>query len=219
MALYGRNGESPLPVLAAKTPGDCFYAAIEAVRIALAYLTPVILLSDGYIANGAEPWLHPEPRRAARARRQFAPHRSRRALLPYVRDPRRSRGRGRIPGTPGLEHRIGGLEKEDVTGNISYDPDNHDAMTRCAREKVARIAAGIPELEVGDPDGARRCSCSAGAARTASIAAAARQLRRDGGKVAHAHLRYLNPLPAQHSARCSGATTTSSSPRSTSASC
>ena len=144
-----------MPVLAAPRPGDCFDVALEACRIALTYRTPVYLLSDAYLANGAEPWLIPDVEALPASRVEFATKpNSEGRFLPYVRDPETLARQWALPGTPGLEHRIGGLEKEDVTGNISYDPDNHDAMTRLRAQKVAGIAAGIPELEVDDPDGA-----------------------------------------------------------------
>ena len=155
MVMFGRNSESPVPVLAASRPGDCFDVALEACRIALTYRTPVYLLSDAYLANGSEPWLIPEVESLPSLEIEFTTKpNSEGRFLPYVRDPETLARQWALPGTPGLEHRIGGLEKEDVTGNISYDPDNHDAMTRLRAQKVAGIAAGIPELEVDDPDGA-----------------------------------------------------------------
>ena len=168
MVLYGRNSESPVPVVAAATPGDCFDAAIEAARIALKYRTPVFLLSDAYLANGSEPWLLPDlstlPDISVAVRDRSRT--SNGEFMPYLRDPETLARPWAIPGTPGLEHRIGGLEKADVTGNVSYDPDNHDLMVRLRAQKVAGIAADIPELEVDDPDGARLLVL-AGAARTA----------------------------------------------------
>ena len=155
--LYGRNGESPIPVLAASTPGQCFYAALEAVRIALTYRTPVFLLSDAYLANGAEPWLIPSMSDIPEIPVEFTtqPNRDDGSFWPYLRDEVTLARPWAIPGTPGLEHRIGGIEKANGTGNISYDPDNHDLMTRLRAQKVAGIAAGIPELEVDHCDGAR----------------------------------------------------------------
>jgi 2-oxoglutarate ferredoxin oxidoreductase subunit alpha len=195
MVLFGRNSESPVPVVAASTPGDCFDAALEACRIALTYRTPVYLLSDAYLANGAEPWLIPDVGSLPDLHVEFATEPNAEGRhLPYVRDPETLARQWALPGTPGLEHRIGGLEKEDVTGNISYDPDNHDHMTRLRAQKVAGIAAGIPELEVDDPDGASLLVLGWGGTY-GSIAAAARRVRREGGSVAHAHLRYLNPFP------------------------
>jgi 2-oxoglutarate/2-oxoacid ferredoxin oxidoreductase subunit alpha len=195
MVMFGRNSESPVPVLAASRPGDCFDVALEACRIALTYRTPVYLLSDAYLANGAEPWLIPEVDALPSLAIEFATKpNSEGKFLPYVRDPETLARQWALPGTPGLEHRIGGLEKEDVTGNISYDPDNHDAMTRLRAQKVAGIAAGIPELEVDDPDGASLLVLGWGGTY-GPIAAAVRRVRQDGGNVAHAHVRYLNPFP------------------------
>jgi 2-oxoglutarate ferredoxin oxidoreductase subunit alpha len=195
MVMFGRNSESPVPVLAAATPGDCFDVALEACRIALAYRTPVYLLSDAYLANGAEPWLIPDVESLPELEIEFATKLNAEGkFLPYVRDPETLARQWALPGTPGLEHRIGGLEKEDVTGNISYDPDNHDAMTRLRAQKVAGIATGIPELEVDDPDGASLLVLGWGGTY-GSIAAGVRRVRANGGSVAHAHLRYLNPFP------------------------
>ena len=195
MVMFGRNSESPVPVLAASRPGDCFDVALEACRIALTYRTPVYLLSDAYLANGSEPWLIPEVESLPSLEIEFTTKpNSEGRFLPYVRDPETLARQWALPGTPGLEHRIGGLEKEDVTGNISYDPDNHDAMTRLRAQKVAGIAAGIPELEVDDPDGASLLVLGWGGTY-GPIAAGVRRVRADGGNVAHAHLRYLNPMP------------------------
>ena len=195
MVLFGRNSESPVPVLATSTPGDCFETALEACRIALAYRTPVYLLSDAYLANGSEPWLIPDTEALPDLRVEFATKaNSDGRFLPYVRDPETLARQWALPGTPGLEHRIGGLEKEDVTGNISYDPDNHDHMVRLRAQKVAGIARGIPELDVDDPDGASLLVLGWGGTY-GSIAAGVRRVRRDGGNVAQAHLRYLNPFP------------------------
>src|SRR5437870_4321148 len=153
MVLFGRNAESPVPVIAAATPGGCFDAALEAARIALKYRTPVYLLSDAYLANGSEPWLLPDAAALPEIPVEFATGPNRDGeFLPYVRDPETLAREWAIPGTPGLEHRIGGLEKEDETGNVSYDPDNHDHMVRLRAQKVAGIAADIPDLEVDDPD-------------------------------------------------------------------
>ena len=168
MVLFGRNSESPVPVIAPATPSGCFAAALEAARIALTYRTPVYVLSDAYLANGSEPWLIPDVASLAPIPVEFAtaPNDGGR-FLPYLRDPQTLARPWAIPGTPGLEHRIGGLEKADGTGNVSYDPENHDLMTRLRAQKVAGIAADIPELEVDDPQGWRARSCSAGAPRTA----------------------------------------------------
>ncbi|MCS7006601.1 MAG: 2-oxoacid:acceptor oxidoreductase subunit alpha [Thermoleophilia bacterium] len=193
MVLFGRNSESPVPVVAPATPSDCFAMAIEAARIALKYRTPVFLLSDAYLANGSEPWRIPELADLPDISVEFArPGES--PFLPYARDPETLARPWAIPGTPGLEHRIGGLEKEHETGNVSYDPDNHDLMVRLRAEKVAGIADDIPELEVDDPEGADTLVLGWGSTYGA-IAAAARRVRATGRKVAVAHLRYLNPFP------------------------
>ena len=195
MVLFGRNSESPVPVVAAATPGQCFDAAIEASRIALKYRTPVYLLSDAYLANGSEPWLLPDVSTLPDISVSFATEPNFEGeFLPYLRDEKTLARPWAVPGTPGLEHRIGGLEKADVTGNVSYDPDNHDLMVRLRAQKVAGIAADIPELEVDDPDGARLLVLGWGGTY-GPIAAGVRRVRKDGGKVAHAHLKYLNPFP------------------------
>src|SRR5215210_6833645 len=195
MVMFGRNSESPVPVIAAPTPGGCFDAAIEAARIALKYRTPVYLLSDAYLANGSEPWLLPEVDSLPDSSVEFAqPEQHEGDYLPYKRDPDTLARPWAIPGTPGLEHRIGGLEKADSTGNVSYDPDNHDLMVRMRARKVAGIAADIPELEVDDPDGADLLVLGWGGTY-GPITAAVRRLRRDGKKVAQAHLVHLNPFP------------------------
>jgi 2-oxoglutarate/2-oxoacid ferredoxin oxidoreductase subunit alpha len=193
--MFGRNAEAPVPVVAASTPGSCFDAAIEAVRIALKYRTPVFLLSDAYLANGSEPWLLPDVESLPDISTEFADQPNvDGGFMPYQRDPDTLARQWAIPGTPGLEHRIGGLEKEDVTGNVSYDPDNHDHMVRLRAQKVAGIAADIPDLEVDDPDGASLLVLGWGGTY-GPIQSAARRLRRDGRKVAHAHLTHLNPFP------------------------
>ena len=195
MVLFGRNSESPVPVIAAPTPGGCFDAAIEAARIALKYRTPVYLLSDAYLANGSEPWLLPDVESLPDISTKFAePEEHEGDFLPYKRDPDTLARPWAIPGTPGLEHRIGGLEKADGTGNVSYDPDNHDLMVRMRARKVAGIAADIPELEVDDPDGADLLVVGWGGTY-GPITAAVRRLRLEGKKVAQAHLTYLNPFP------------------------
>ncbi|HSX22048.1 MAG TPA: 2-oxoacid:acceptor oxidoreductase subunit alpha [Gaiellaceae bacterium] len=196
MVLFGRNSESPVPVVAARSPSDCFDAAIEACRIALKYRTPVYLLSDAYLANGSEPWLLPEVESLPDISTTFAtaPN-SDGEFLPYLRDEHTLARPWAIPGTPGLEHRIGGLEKADGTGNISYDPDNHDLMTRLRAQKVAGIAGDIPELDVDDPDGDAKVLVLGWGGTYGPIAAACRRVRKDGGKVAQAHLRHLNPFP------------------------
>jgi 2-oxoglutarate ferredoxin oxidoreductase subunit alpha len=195
MVMFGRNSESPVPVIAAPTPGGCFDVAIEAARIALKFRTPVYLLSDAYLANGSEPWLLPDVESLPDISTKFAEAAEHEGdFLPYSRDPDTLARPWAIPGTAGLEHRIGGLEKADGTGNISYDPDNHDLMVRMRARKVAGIAADIPELHVDDPDGAELLVLGWGGTY-GPITAAVRRLRRDGRKVAQAHLTYLNPFP------------------------
>ncbi|HEV8249460.1 MAG TPA: 2-oxoacid:acceptor oxidoreductase subunit alpha [Gaiellaceae bacterium] len=196
MVLFGRNAESPVPVLAASSPGNCFFMAIEAARIALKYRTPVFLLSDAYLANGAEPWLIPAVEDLPDISPTFTttpPEDG--VFLPYARDPDTLARPWAIPGTPGLEHRIGGLEKQDVTGNVSYDPDNHDLMVRLRAQKVAGIAKDIPELEVDDPDGEAELLVLGWGGTYGPIAAGVRRVRREGRSVAQAHLHYLNPFP------------------------
>ena len=201
MALYGRNGESPVPVVAAASPSDCFFAAIEAARIAIAYRTPVVLLSDGYLANGSEPWRIPEVESLPDLSTEFqfataADTPEGTEFLPFKRDPRTLARPWAIPGTPGLEHRIGGIEKADGAGTISYDPDNHDLMVRTRQAKIDGIAASIPPLEVDDPSGAARLLVLGWGSTYGSIGAAARRARREGHAVAQAHLRHMNPFPA-----------------------
>ncbi|MEU9447221.1 2-oxoacid:acceptor oxidoreductase subunit alpha [Streptomyces sp. NPDC048277] len=197
-AMYGRNGEAPVPVIAPRTPADCFDAALEAARIALKYRTPVMLLSDGYLANGSEPWRVPELEELPDLRVQFAsgPNHTlddgTEVFWPYKRDPQTLARPWAIPGTPGLEHRIGGIEKQDGTGNISYDPANHDFMVRTRQAKIDGI--DVPDLEVDDPDGARTLVLGWGSTY-GPITAAVRRLRRDGEAIAQAHLRHLNPFP------------------------
>jgi 2-oxoglutarate/2-oxoacid ferredoxin oxidoreductase subunit alpha len=193
--LFGRNSESPVPVIAAATPGDCFDATLEACRIAIKYRTPVFMLSDAYLANGSEPWLVPDPDAIPDFGIEFTTEPNQDgAFMPYLRDPETLARPWAVPGTPGLEHRIGGLEKADVTGNISYDPDNHDYMVRIRAQKVAGIAGDIPELEVDHDEGAKLLVLGWGGTY-GPITAAVRRVRQGGGKVAQAHLRYLNPFP------------------------
>ncbi|MFE4962081.1 2-oxoacid:acceptor oxidoreductase subunit alpha [Streptomyces sp. NPDC056660] len=197
-AMYGRNGEAPVPVIAPRTPADCFDAALEAARIALTYRTPVMLLSDGYLANGSEPWRIPELTELPDLRVQFAqgPNHTlddgTEVFWPYKRDPGTLARPWAIPGTPGLEHRIGGIEKQDGTGNISYDPANHDFMVRTRQAKIDGI--DVPDIEVDDPDGARTLVLGWGSTY-GPITAAVRRLRRAGEAIAQAHLRHLNPFP------------------------
>jgi 2-oxoglutarate ferredoxin oxidoreductase subunit alpha len=196
MALYGRHGEAPLPVLAARSPSDAFAVAIEAARIALKYMTPVILLSDGYLANGAEPWRVPDfdalpTIDVSHATATNGPDGE---FLPYERDPLTGARPWAIPGTPGLEHRIGGLEKQARTGNVSYDPDNHEMMTAARAAKVAGIANDIPDVEIIGPDDARLLVVSWGSTY-GSVRAGVNNAAAEGYHVAHVHLRYLNPFP------------------------
>jgi 2-oxoglutarate/2-oxoacid ferredoxin oxidoreductase subunit alpha len=195
--MFGRNGESPVPVVAAASPSDCFDAAIEAARIAIKYRTPVVLLSDGYLANGSEPWHIPDVGTLPDISVAFAEAAADETeFLPFRRDPETLARPWAIPGTPGLEHRIGGIEKADVAGTISYDPDNHDRMVRLRQAKIDGIAADIAPLEVDDPDGDARVLALGWGSTFGSIGAAARRVRKAGGKVAQAHLRHLNPFPA-----------------------
>jgi 2-oxoglutarate/2-oxoacid ferredoxin oxidoreductase subunit alpha len=201
MALYGRNGESPVAVIAPSTPADCFETAIEAVRIAVKYRTPVIILSDGYLANGSEPWRIPSVDGLARLRDEFSFAGGQSVaengeFQPFQRDPKTLARPWAIPGTPGLEHRIGGIEKADVSGSISYDPDNHDRMVRLRQAKIDGIAADIPPLKVDDPDGNARVLVLGWGSTYGSIGAAVRRVRQSGGAVAQAHLRHLCPFPA-----------------------
>ena len=201
MALYGRNGESPVAVLAPSTPADCFDTAIEAVRIAVKYRTPVIILSDGYLANGSEPWRIPSVDGLARLRDEFSFASGQTVaegeeFQPFQRDPKTLARPWAIPGTPGLEHRIGGIEKADGSGTISYDPDNHDRMVRLRQAKIDGIAADIGPLEVEDPDGNARVLVLGWGSTFGSIGAAVRRVRLSGNSVAQAHLRHLSPFPA-----------------------
>jgi 2-oxoglutarate ferredoxin oxidoreductase subunit alpha len=196
-AMYGRHGESPIPIVAAYSPSDCFNAAIEACRIATKYRTPVFLLSDGFLANGAEPWLLPKEEDLPDLTVRFteAPNHDG-EFWPFLRDPETLARPWAVPGTPGLMHRIGGIEKQDGTGHISYDPANHQLMSELRRDKVAGIAKDIPPLEVDDPSGAARVLVVGWGSTWGSIRAACRRARQHGVDVAHAHLRHLNPFPA-----------------------
>ncbi|MFB7595455.1 2-oxoacid:acceptor oxidoreductase subunit alpha [Streptomyces sp. NPDC056160] len=198
-AMYGRNGEAPVPVVAARTAADCFAAALEAARIALAYRTPVFLLSDGYLANGSEPWRIPDISELPDLKVAFAsgPNHTladgTEVFWPYKRDPHTLARPWALPGTPGLEHRIGGIEKQDGTGNISYDPANHDFMVRTRQAKIDNIT--VPDIEADDPDHARTLVLGWGSTY-GPITAAVRRLRADGIAIAQVHLRHLNPFPA-----------------------
>jgi 2-oxoglutarate ferredoxin oxidoreductase subunit alpha len=190
-AIYGRNGEAPIPVLAAKSPGDVFYCAVEAVKVATKYMVPVMLLSDGYIANGSEPW--PLPNLAALPRFDVQHRTDPNNYFVYQRDPKTLARDWVIPGTPGLEHRIGGIEKDALTGNISYAPDNHEKQTRVRAEKVARVAQEIGELDLGGPDSGDVLVVGWGGTYGA-LRQAQQALATQGKKVSHAHLRWLSPL-------------------------
>jgi 2-oxoglutarate ferredoxin oxidoreductase subunit alpha len=200
-AMFGRHGETPVPIVAPSTPGDCFYVAIEAARIALKYRTPVFILSDGYLANGAEPWKVPDVSTLPDIRVPFASEPNQTGpdgnpvFWPYLRDPDTLARPWAVPGTPGLEHRIGGLEKAEGSGNVSYDPANHDLMSRLRVAKVAGIARDIPPVEVDDPDGQADTLVLGWGSTYGAIAAGVRRVRAQGHPVAHAHLRHLNPFP------------------------
>jgi 2-oxoglutarate ferredoxin oxidoreductase subunit alpha len=191
-ALYGRNSESPVPILAAATPGDCFYTVLEAFRIALKYMTPVVMLSDGYLATSSEPWRVPDVDGLLRGEVHFASDPE--AFLPYERNPETLARPWAIPGTRGLEHRIGGLEKADRTGHVSYDPANHDTMVRLRAEKVARIARDLPEVEVSGPSRGKLLVVGWGGTQGA-IFEACEAAREEGLEVSNLHLRHLNPFP------------------------
>jgi 2-oxoglutarate ferredoxin oxidoreductase subunit alpha len=197
-AMFGRNGEAPVPVIAPRSPGDCFDAALEAARIALAYRTPVILLSDGYLANGAEPWRVPTTEDLPELPVTFAsePNGPDGEFLPYLRDPETLARAWAVPGTAGLQHRVGGLEKADLTGNISYDPANHEFMVRTRQAKIDGIAASLPPTEVDDPDGDATVAVIGWGSTYGPIGAACRRVRTSGRSVAQIHLRHLNPMPA-----------------------
>jgi 2-oxoglutarate ferredoxin oxidoreductase subunit alpha len=200
--MFGRNGESPVPVVAPQSPADCFDAAVEAARIAITYRTPVVLLSDGMLANGSEPWKIPEvadlpvidPAFATEANHTDA--KGKQEFWPYLRDEKTLARPWAVPGTAGLEHRIGGLEKGEGHGNISYDPANHDFMVRTRAAKVERIAQDIPPMEVDDPSGEAKVLVLGWGSTYGPIGAAARQVRAAGLHVAQAHLRHLNPFPS-----------------------
>nr|ABO15840.1 2-oxoglutarate ferredoxin oxidoreductase alpha subunit [Wenjunlia vitaminophila] len=202
-AMYGRNGEAPVPVLAPATPADCFDVAVDAARIALTYRTPVFVLSDGYLANGSEPWRVPDPAQLPDLRVRFAtgPNHTlddgTEVFWPYKRDPHTLARPWAVPGTPGLEHRIGGIEKQDGTGNISYDPANHDLMVRTRQAKIDRIE--VPDVTVDDPGcdthGPAPLLVLGWGSTYGPITAAVRRVRATGRRVAQAHLRHLNPFP------------------------
>ena len=194
MAMYGRHGEAPIPIVATATPSDAFDVTLEACRIAIKYMTPVLILSDGYIGSGSEPWLIPDVDSLPDLRVPFVTEHGGEAFLPYTRDPETFTRPWAIPGTPGLEHRIGGLEHENLTGNVSYDPDNHEQMTLLREAKVAAVAADIPPLEVFGEERADLLllgwGSTFGAIRSAVI-----RMQESGASVSHVHVRHLKPLP------------------------
>jgi 2-oxoglutarate ferredoxin oxidoreductase subunit alpha len=197
--MFGRNGESPVPIVAPQSPADSYDAAIEAVRIATTYRTPVFLLSDGYLANGSEPWSVPEVADLPDLGVEFAsaPNgtdaKGNAVFHPFLRDEETLARPWAVPGTPGLEHRIGGIEKADVTGNISYDPDNHDKMTRLRQAKIDGIT--VPDLGVDDPDGDAKVLVLGWGSTYGPIGAACKRVREAGASIAQLHLRHLNPFP------------------------
>jgi 2-oxoglutarate ferredoxin oxidoreductase subunit alpha len=192
MAMFGRSGDSPVPVLAARSPGDCFNMALEAARIATKYMTPVILLTDGYIANGAEPWKVPDPASIPKLEVNLA--KAGEPFKPYERDPETQARKWALPGTPGLEHRIGGLEKAPVTGAVSYDPESHQSMTNQRHAKIANIANDIPLAEVtGEKDGEALVVSWGGT--YGSVSTAVEEANKAGLRIAHLHLNHLNPFP------------------------
>ncbi|QEC41089.1 2-oxoacid:acceptor oxidoreductase subunit alpha [Pseudobacter ginsenosidimutans] len=195
-AYYGRNGECPMPIISASTPSDCFDAAYEAVRIAVQHMTPVILLSDGYIANGAEPWRFPQSDDLASIEVKFKTElgEDEEKYLPYLRDEKLVRPWA-IPGTPGLEHRIGGLEKQNITGNVSYDPENHQLMVKIRQEKVDKIADYIPEQTLDSGPEKGKVLILGWGSTYGAIKSAVAELQAEGHAVSHAHLRYMRPFP------------------------
>ena len=196
-AMFGRNGEAPVPIVAPSSPGDCFAAAVEACRIAVTYRTPVMLLSDGYLANGSEPWRIPGLDELPTIDPAFATAPGEgEEFLPYARDPETLARPWAPPGVAGLEHRIGGIEKADQTGNISYDPANHDKMVRLRQAKIDAIAHSLPPLEVDDPSGEAKVLVLGWGSTYGPIGAGVRRVRKAGYRVAQAHLRHLNPFPS-----------------------
>jgi 2-oxoglutarate ferredoxin oxidoreductase subunit alpha len=195
-AYYGRNGECPMPVVSASTPADCFEAAYEAVRIAVQHMTPVILLSDGYIANGAEPWKFPTTAELPPIHVKFKTElgHGEEKLQPYLRDEKLARPWA-IPGTPGLEHRIGGLEKQNITGNISYEPENHQLMVKIRQEKVDKIAEYIPEQKIDTGAEKGKVLVLGWGSTYGAIKSAVLELIAQGKEVSHVHLRYVRPFP------------------------
>jgi 2-oxoglutarate ferredoxin oxidoreductase subunit alpha len=195
-AYYGRNGECPMPIVSASTPSDCFDAVYEAVRIAVQHMTPVIFLSDGYIANGAEPWKFPEAKDLPPIEVKFKKElgHGEAQFQPYLRDEKLVRPWA-IPGIPGLEHRIGGIEKQNITGNVSYDPENHQLMVRIRQEKVDKIADYIPLQKIDSGPSKGKLLVLGWGSTYGAIKSAAMELQTEGYQVSHAHLRYLRPFP------------------------
>lgn len=193
-AVYGRNGEAPIPVLAARTPSDCFFTVYEACRIAVEHMTPVFFLSDGYLANGAEPWRYPSADQLGSISPVFAKAVEGEEYMPYKRDDKLVR-EWPIPGTAGLEHRIGGLEKEDITGNVSYDPDNHEHMVHTRQAKVDKIADYIPDQIIDNGLTAGKVLVLGWGSTFGAIKTAVKELIVEGYEVGHAHLRYIQPMP------------------------
>lgn len=195
-AYYGRNGECPMPVISASTPSDCFAAVYEAVRIAIQHMTPVIFLSDGYIANGAEPWKFPTSDQLAPIEVNFKTDlgHGEEKFMPYQRDEKLVRPWA-IPGTPGLEHRVGGLEKQNITGNISYDPENHQLMVKIRQEKVDKIADYIPEQKLDSGPEKGKILVLGWGSTYGAIKSAVQELQEAGAEISHAHLRYIRPFP------------------------
>jgi 2-oxoglutarate ferredoxin oxidoreductase subunit alpha len=195
-AYYGRNGECPMPVISASTPSDCFSVAMEAVRIAVQHMTPVILLSDGYIANGAEPWKFPQTADLPKIEVSFKTGlaEGEEKFLPYQRNEKLARPWA-VPGTPGLEHRIGGLEKQNITGNVNYEPENHELMVKIRQEKVDKLAEFLPlqTLDAGPEKG--KVLVLGWGSTYGAIKTAVADLAAEGHQVAHAHLRYVRPFP------------------------
>jgi 2-oxoglutarate ferredoxin oxidoreductase subunit alpha len=192
-AMYGRHGESPLPIISSSSPADAFDTAFEAARIAIEYMTPVILLTDGYIATSSEPWMLPDITTLPDISRPFASIEEGETFLPYKRDPDTLARPWAIPGQPGMEHRLGGLEKDVLKGSVSYDPKNHEAMSLTREDKVEKIAATIPEVEVYG-EGTELLVLGWGSTYGA-IRTAVNRVLKTGRKVSHVHLRYINPLP------------------------
>jgi 2-oxoglutarate ferredoxin oxidoreductase subunit alpha len=201
-AMFGRNGEAPVPIVAPQSPSDCFNAAMEACRIAVTYRTPVFLLSDGYIANGAEPWRVPTENELIEIDPKFATGPNHKmpdgteVFWPFKRDPETLARPWAVPGVAGLEHRIGGIEKADGTGNISYDPANHDFMVRTRQAKIDGIAKSIDPLSVDDPSGKAKVLIMGWGSTYGPVNAACEEARKHGIDIAHAHLRHVNPFPS-----------------------